>query len=165
MKQKNLKKILFINMLLCISSFSIKAQMLDLMGSMGISGTQTIQDVKAVGQMNQALNSNQFLGELRMKSVYISTSYFGEYQNMPTQSEMIGNVEITFRPVNNGSNFEAFIPSVTPALCSSLLKNRFDNVISYRLVINGKNKEYTASQIQSKKGICDGISAIALIFN
>ncbi|MBP5534015.1 MAG: hypothetical protein J6Y03_00715 [Alphaproteobacteria bacterium] len=164
MKQKNLKKILFINILLCFSSFSVQSQMIDLMGSMGVSGTQTINDVKKVNQMNKSVHSMQFINELQMKNVDISTTYFGNYQKMSTQSATIGNVKVIFKPVNNGKNFEAFIPSIQSSLCSSLLSNRIDNVVSYRFVTNGKSKEYTPAQIRSKSGVCDGVTGLALIF-
>lgn len=55
MRHRNLEKILFINILL-FSSLSVQAQMMDLMGSMAIGGSQNIDGVKAVGQMNKLLH-------------------------------------------------------------------------------------------------------------
>ena len=164
MKHRNLKKILFFNVLLYFSSFSVQAQMMDLMGSMAIGGSQTINDVKAVGQMNKSMQNVQFLNELQMKNVDISTTYFGNYNRMSTQSVIIGNTKVTFKPTDNGQHFEAYIPSVSETLCSSLIRNKIDNLVKYRFVTGGKSKTYTPSQLQGKSDICNGVSAIGLIF-
>lgn len=85
-----------------------------------------------------------------MKNVDISTTYFGKYSKMPTQSVIIENIKVTFKSTDNGRHFEAYIPSISQSLYSSLIRNKVDNLVEYQLVINDKNKTYTPSQLKEK---------------
>ena len=137
--------------------------MLDLMGSMGVGAVQTTQSVKSVGQMNRALHTQQFLNELQLKIAEITTTYFGNYQKMPTQSTYIENTKVVFRPVDSGQHYEAYIFPVTQNLCVSLLQASFDNLVRYRLVSEGSFTDYTVTQVRNNTGLCTTTNAIALV--
>jgi len=164
MNKQKLKKSLFFSSLFYILTFSVQAQMIDLIGSMGIGAAQTTQSVKSVGQMNNVLRSQQFLNELQLKIADITTTYFGNYQQMPIRSAQIGNIKIIFRPVDNGQHYEAYISPLTQDLCLKLLQTRFDNLVRYRLVNDGSFQDYTVAQVRSNTGLCVTTDAMALIF-
>ena len=157
------KKTLFFSMLFIILSLKAHTQMLDLMGSMAVEETQTVDSVRSVNQMKQALYVGQFLNHLQMKIAQITTSYFGNYQNMPIQNMNYQNIKVVFRPVNEGRNFEAFISPLSQQLCQKLVNTQFDNLAYFRFINNGMSSDSTFQQARSNAGLCVVSDAIALI--
>ena len=71
-----IKKFLFISMLLSISA-NVNAQMVDLIGSMGVGGAMDAGSVRSVGMANNRLKSMQLINDINMKMVDIVLSYEG----------------------------------------------------------------------------------------
>ena len=164
MKVQILKKSLFFSMLSLIVCNSIQAQMIDLVGSMAVSGAQNVGALRSVSQMNKTLQNSLFMEQLQLKIIEISTTYFGNYQNMKVQSININGVNVVFQPVNAGRNYQAFISPVSEHLCRLLLKSSFDNLYSIRAIDNGFSTDYTLQEARSDAGLCITSDALALIF-
>ena len=164
MKLQILKKSLFFSGLSLIFSFPIHSQMLDLMGSMAVGGAQTGASVRSVGNMNRTLQSVLFFEQLQEKNAEISTTYFGNYQNMKIQNIQINGVKVIFQPVDEGTKYQAFISPISEQLCRSLIQASFENLHSFRFIDQGSSVDYTVQQARSNPEICLTTDALALIF-
>ena len=158
-----IKKSLFISMLSLFMTFEVGAQMLDLMGGMSVGGLQSANSARSIAQMNRALKNTQFLNQLQMKIADLTTSYFGNYQNMAVQSMRYQNVKVVFKSVNNGQNYEAFISPLSQDFCEKIIDTGFDNLAYFRFVSNGISTDYTIQQARSDAGLCVTSDAVALI--
>ena len=164
MKRQILKKSLFFSILSLIISYPIQAQMIDLIGSMAVGGAQNVGAVHSVGNMNRTLQNVLFFEQLQEKNAEISTTYFGNYQNMKIQTININGVKVVFQPVNEGKNYQAFISPITNRLCRSLIQSSFDNLVSLRFIVQGFSTDYTLQQARSNPQICTTTDALSLVF-
>ena len=157
------KKSLFFSVLFVILTLKTSAQMLDLMGNMAVGGVQNIHSIRSVGQLNHRLNVVQFINQLNMKNAEITTTYFGNYKNMPVQSMAYKDIKVIFRPVNAGRNYEAFISPLSFEICKKILNSNFDNLSYFRFVSNGISSDYTVQQARSNTGLCVTSYALVLV--
>ena len=159
----NLKKILFISMLSCFSLNQVHAQMVDLIGSMGIGAAQTASSVKSVSNMNKAVQVQQFINQLQMEIAMITTSYFGNYKKMPVQNKSVNGVKVTFKPADEKNALAISIPLSNQDFCQKLISHPFDNLRSVHLIDEGRVSKYTPRQAFSNHNLCAGADTIVLI--
>ena len=71
---------------LLLISFSVSAQMPDVLSGLAIQGTLTNQSLKSVNQGMSSLKKNQILQDIQMVAMDIKTRYFGNYQIISNSS-------------------------------------------------------------------------------
>lgn len=79
-----MKKIFFIGV--CLFSFQVSAQMMDLVGSAGIQGVMIRQGTQSVATGMSALKNTQLLSAIQQTAMEIKTSYLNGYQNVRQNS-------------------------------------------------------------------------------
>lgn len=79
-----MKKILFFSLLLFC--FSVKAQMVDLMGALGVQGALMNQTTQSVAQGMSMTRRNRILQDLQQAVIEIQTGCLGGYQNVDKNS-------------------------------------------------------------------------------
>ena len=67
-------------------SFSVQAQMPDVLSGLAIQGAITSQSSKSVNQGMSSLKRNQILQDIQMVAMDVKTRYFGDYQNVSNSS-------------------------------------------------------------------------------
>jgi hypothetical protein len=154
---------LFISMLSCFSLNQVHAQMVDLIGSMGIGAAQTASSVKNVGKMNKTVQAQQFINQLQMEIAMIITSYFGNYKSMPVQNKTVNGVKVTFKPADEKNALAVSIPLNSLDFCQKLISYPFDNLRSVHLIGKGRVSKYTPRQAFSNHNLCSGADTIVLI--
>lgn len=78
----------YLFLLLITLSYTTKAQMTDLLGSLAIQGTMTQQSAQSVNAGISSLNRTQILQDLQQSAMEIKTRYFGNYTKVNKNSVM-----------------------------------------------------------------------------
>lgn len=160
MKNLTIKIILLFGSLFFQTQLSY-AQMIDVMGNIGIGSVLTTHDIQNTNRMNQQMQSQNLLHALSMKIAENITSYMGNYHNMPDQKISVGKNVITLKANNSGQNFSASVHNVTSSTCRQLVSHYWDGLVS--ILVN--NKTYSPAQAQKEvQNICQGKNNISLIF-
>ena len=97
---------------LLLISFSVSAQMPDVLSGLAIQGTLTNQSLKSVNQGMSSLKKNQILQDIQMVAMDIKTRYLGNYQ-------IVSNSSVLY-PV-----FQGLIYNI--GHCLQLVLNYFDH--------------------------------------
>jgi len=157
-----IKKFLFINMLFIIPVCA-NAQMIDIMGSMGVGGAMDAGAAHSVGMANNRLKSTQLISDINMKMADIMMSYEGRYHKMPTQTITSAGKKVVFRPVNG--RVEAYIEKINENICLSLLTAGWQNVDQFRVVKQTGSSVIDRAQA-SKAGttVCQNVKDFTIIF-
>ncbi len=110
---------------LCIvASFSVKAQMTDLIGSMTIQGQMAKSGLGAYNTASMMNNKNNLMQELQIQVIDIKTKYMNNYQNVSREtlkSPLLKKYKTTLR--NNGNSFYFELHNMDQKLCKSLSNN------------------------------------------
>ena len=153
------KKSIVLSMLAVGVNLTAQAQMVDLMGSMGLQGLQTIEATKSVGQATNKLKNTQIIQQMQMKIADITMTYFGEYKNMPQQRMSVNGVSVTFKSVGQGNYYEATVAPVSAGLCADLLGRPFENLHQVKL----GQKVYERAQLSEASKHCTSTHQMTLI--
>ena len=157
-----IKKLLFINMLSLISVCA-NAQMIDIMGSMGVGGAMDAGAARSVGMANNRLKSTQLITDINMKMADVMMSYEGRYNQMPTQIINSAGKKVVFRPVNG--QVEAYVEKVNENICLSLLTASWQNVDHFRVVKQtGSSVIDRAQATKARADVCRNVKDFAIIF-
>ena len=153
------KKLIVLSMLAVGVNLTAQAQMVDLMGSMGLQGLQTIEATKSVGQATGKLKNTQIIQQMQMKIADITMTYFGEYKNMPIQKMSVGGVSVTFKSAGQGNYYEAVVSPVSAGLCVDLLGRPFENLHQVKM----GQKVYERAQLSVATKSCSSVRQMTLI--
>ena len=137
----------------------IQAQMIDMMGNIGVSGTLMQQDAQNIGAMNKSMRAQRFMDDISFKSAEILTTFMGDYRNLPAQSFQSSGVTVTVKPAENGRTFAMEMNAVNATLCKQIIARRWDGLTGQ--IVNGK--KYAPSPIQNRSA-CQATNTISLIF-
>ncbi len=105
-------------------SFSVQAQMTDLIGSMAIQGQMTASGLKGYGTASLMYEKNSLMQELQMQVIDIKTKYMNNYQNVSREtirSSLLKKYKTTLH--NNGNSFYFELHNMDQKLCKSLSNN------------------------------------------
>ncbi len=161
MKRQTLINGLWVGAGLTLCLHPVQAQMIDMMGNIGVSGTLIQQDAQNIGTLNKSMRSQRLIDDLAMKTAEILTTYMGNYRSMPTQTMTSAGTRVTFQPDASGQSFTASMTDVPSALCKQILKRRWEGLTAVRL--NGQTETPARGQQQSAS-ICQTKNSISLIF-
>ncbi len=157
----NLYRVLIISFIIASTLQTGKAQMIDMMGNIGVSGAITQENARQVGSMNKALRINQFKSQFSMKIAEILTTYLGDYRQMPTSVMNINGISVTFKPTSSGNSFGAHMNNIDSSSCYQIVSQYWDGLSSIKI----NQKEYKPQLIKKKgKSICQSKNNISLIF-
>ena len=158
MKRQTLVNGLVIGAGLMLCFHPVHAQMIDMMGNIGVSGTLMQQDAQHIGAMNKSMRSHRLMDDLTLKTAEILTTYMGDYRSMPTQTITSAGTRVTFQPDTSGKSFTASMKDVPLALCQQILKRRWEALTGVRL--NGQKE----TSLQQSASQCQAKNSISLIF-
>lgn len=137
----------------------VHAQMIDMMGNIGVSGTMMQQDAQNIGAMNKAMRAHRLMDDISFKSAEILTTFMGNYRNLSVQSFQSSGITVTVKPAENGRAFAMEMNTVNAALCKQIIARRWDGLIGR--VVNGK--KYASDPIQNRS-VCQTSNTISLVF-
>ena len=116
-------------------SFSVSAQMTDLMGSLAIDGMMNAQAVKGYNAANTQMKKNNLAQELQIKNIEIQTLMVSNPQNVSRETFSILGYSASAQVENDGG-FSITLTGVEKALCQSL-ENKFAS--TKKIKINQNN--------------------------
>jgi hypothetical protein len=105
-------------------TFSVQAQMTDLIGSMAIQGQMSASGLKGYGTASIMHKKNSLMQELQIQVIDIKTKYMNNYQNVSRetlQSPLLKKYKTTLH--NNGNSFYFELHNMDQKLCKSLSNN------------------------------------------
>jgi len=129
-----MKKLLFFIALSI--SLPIYAQMVDVLGSLGVQGAMTVGDTQSAAMGMSALKKNKILQDITQTAMQIKTQFMGDYSSVSRDS-VFGNPfsGIDWDIGSETSNlFYIQLNQINKAICSSLLSARVPTV---RTELNG----------------------------
>ena len=129
-----MKKLLFFIALSV--SFPTYAQMIDVLGSLGVQGAMTVGDTQSAAMGMSALKKNKILQDVTQTAVQIKTQFMGDYSSVGKDS-VFGNpfAGLDWDIGSESSNlFYIQLNQINKATCSSLLSARVPTV---RTELNG----------------------------
>ena len=110
---------------LCIlASFSVKAQMTDLIGSMAIQGQMAKSGLGAYNTASMMNNKNNLMQELQIQVIDIKTKYMNNYSNVSREtisSPVLKKYQAKLH--GNGDSFYFELKNLDKNLCKSLSNN------------------------------------------
>ena len=133
-----MKKILFFSVLfLSISAF---AQMVDLLGSLGVQSALTTGDSQSVSMGMSALKKNKILQDIQQTAVQIKTQYIGNYSSV-NKGSIFGTPFLGFDwdiGSETGNLFYIQLNHIDNKICSYLNSARTSAI---RVEINGQTND------------------------
>lgn len=141
-------------LILLFLSFSVQAQMPDVLSGLAIQGTLTSQSLKSVNQGMSSLKKNQILHDIQMVAMDIKTRYFGNYQIVSNSSVLYPVFHGLIYNVGHDNNSTFFIELVdmNKDICQFLIDS---DVPSIDVQINGNNNTSSCISNNTLKFIFD----------
>jgi hypothetical protein len=145
-----MKKIL----ILLFLSFSVHAQMPDVLSGLAIQGTLTNQSLKSVNQGMSSLKKNQILQDIQMVAMDIKTRYFGNYQIVSNSSVLYPVFQGLIYNIGHDNNSTFFIElvDINKDICQFLINS---DASSIDVQINGNNNTSSCISNNTLKFIFD----------
>ena len=109
---------------LLASSFSVQAQMTDLIGSMAIQGQMSASGLKGYGTASTMHEKNSLIQELQIQVIDIKTKYMNNYSNVSREtisSPVLKKYQAKLH--GNGDSFYFELKNLDKNLCKSLSNN------------------------------------------
>ena len=104
------------------TSFSVSAQMIDLMGSMAVDGMMTTQSVKGYNTANLQLKKNKIAQELQIKNIHFQTLMLSNPQNVSRETFSVAGYPASVKMEADGG-LSITIKQVEKNLADALEKN------------------------------------------
>ena len=160
-----IKKLLFINMLFVILPVCAHAQMIDLIGSMGVGGAMDASATRSVGMANRKLSTTQLQSAIHMQMADILTAYTGDYNRMSKRTVTTGGHKVVFQPTDQGRAVEAKIENVGEKECAALLRTNWEAATKIRVQSARGSKDVAVNQASAKASqICKDSKSVSVIF-
>ncbi|MGN0920049.1 MAG: hypothetical protein ACI4OR_04785 [Alphaproteobacteria bacterium] len=122
-------------LLIVMTSFSVSAQMTDLMGTLAIDGVMNAGAVKGYKGANLQIKKNKLMQELQIKSMEIQTLMMTNPQNVSRETFFISGYP-AFAQTEKTGKFSITLKEVEKELCQGL-ENQFRGV--QKIKINQNN--------------------------
>ena len=135
-------------------SFSVQAQMPDVLSGLAIQGTLTNQSLKSVNQGMSSLKKNQILQDIQMVAMDIKTRYLGNYKIVSNSSVLYPVFQGLIYNIghNNNSTFFIELVDINKDMCQFLINS---DVSSVDVQINGNNNVSSCISNNTLKFIFD----------
>lgn len=135
-------------------SFSVSAQMPDVLSGLAIQGTLTNQSLKSVNQGMSSLKKNQILQDIQMVAMDIKTRYLGNYQIVSNSSVLYPVFQGLIYNIGHDNNSTFFIElvDINKDICQFLINS---DVSSIDVQINGNNDTSSCISNNTLKFIFD----------
>ena len=135
-------------------SFSVQAQMPDVLSGLAIQGTLTNQSLKSVNQGMSSLKKNQILQDIQMVAMDIKTRYLGNYKIVSNSSVLYPVFQGLIYNIghNNNSTFFIELVGINKDICQYLINS---DVSSVDIQINGNNNASSCISNNTLKFIFD----------
>lgn len=139
---------------LLLISFSVSAQMPDVLSGLAIQGTLTNQSLKSVNQGISSLKKNQILQDIQMVAMDIKTRYLGNYQIVSNSSVLYPVFQGLIYNIGHDNNSTFFIElvDINKDICQFLINS---DVSSINIQINGNNNTSSCISNNTLKFIFD----------
>lgn len=105
-------------------SFSVQAQMTDLIGSLAIQGQMSAHGAGGYSTASTIHNKNTLVNEIQIQVIDIKTKYMNDYQNVSREtlrSPLLKKYKTTLH--NDGNSFYFELQNLDKKLCKSLSNN------------------------------------------
>jgi hypothetical protein len=125
-------------LILLFLSFSVQAQMPDVLSGLAIQGALTSQSLKSTNQGMSSLKKNQILQDIQMVAMDIKTRYFGDYQLVSNSSVLYPVFQGLIYNIGHDNNSTFFIElvDINKDMCQFLINS---DASSIDVQINGNN--------------------------
>ena len=145
------KKIFCVLTLGCLFTFSVKAQLIDMIAGVGVQGQIAAQSSAGIKTALNAIQQNNLINQLNLLIMDIRTRRMGNYQNLDKShfNHNLNGVDWNIGAVDN-NQFFVELKNIDKSSCNRLV-NAFNDVITVK--INSFVKKD-----------CDNLNSIQLIF-
>lgn len=131
------------------------AQMVDIIGNIGVSGTIIKQDVENVNHMNKSFLTTQAFQTYQTKIMTIKLDYFGNYKAIPKSNLTVGGMTIIFSPSNDGKYYIAQSQNINKNMCADIIASGDDTGLVF---VEVKGKKYSLIEAHQKSSeICTSL--------
>ncbi len=141
-------------LILLFLSFSVQAQMPDVLSGLVIQGTLTSQSLKSVNQGMSSFKKNQILQDIQMVAMDIKTRYLGDYQIVSNSSVLYPVFQGLIYNIGHDNNSTFFIElvDINKDICQFLINS---DASSIDVQINGNNNTSSCISNNTLKFIFD----------
>lgn len=144
-------------MIVCLAPFPAAAQMIDTLGSLGISGALTAGDAKNVGTMTRAMRTSQAFQDFQLRFAEILTG------GVSSSNAILNTVKekITFKQLSDNNGFSASFVPTDKGFCTRVLTSSLPTLSEVR--VGGQKYLPDAAAVKSDE-LCSAKQTISLIF-